>query len=90
MGIRIPALILLSLLGGCALLPLEEADCRGVNWEQRGYRDGYGGHPQQYLRLARECPRFGVQVSEADYFKGWDAGYDEWYRLIGSRQKIGG
>ena len=88
-----PALVLLSLLpllGGCALWPMEEADCRGVNWEQRGSRDGYGGHPQQYLRLARECPRFGVQVSEADYFKGWDAGHDEWYRLIGSRQKIGG
>ena len=90
MGIRIPALILLSLLGGCALWPMEEADCRGVNWEQRGYADGYGGHPQQYLRLAQECPRFGVQVSEADYFKGWDAGYDEWYRLIGSRMKAGG
>ena len=76
--------LMLLLFGGCALFPLEEADCRGVNWQQRGYRDGYGGHPQQYLRLASECRRFGVEVAEADYFKGWDDGHDEWYRLIGS------
>jgi len=81
---RAAALFLLIALSSCALVPLGEADCRGVNWQQRGYADGFGGHPQQYLRLARECPRFGVQVSEADYFKGWNAGYDEWYRLIGS------
>jgi hypothetical protein len=81
----------LALLAGCALFPLQEADCRGVNWERRGYADGYGGHPQQYSRLSPECQRrFGVEVSEADYFKGWRDGYDEWYRLIGSMQKRGG
>lgn len=81
------AVLLPLLVAGCALFPLEEADCKGVNWEQRGYADGYGGHPQQYLRLARECPRYGVQVPEADYFKGYNAGYDEWYRMIGSMQR---
>ena len=74
----------LSLLGGCALFPLGEADCRGVNGQQRGYADGFGGHPQQYLRLSSECRKFAVEVPEADYFKGWEAGHDEWYRLIGS------
>lgn len=78
-------LLLLALLSACALFPYEEADCRGVNWERRGYADGYAGHPQQYTRLERECPRFGVQVSEAEYFKGYRDGWDEWYRLIGSR-----
>ena len=85
----LPALVLPA-CAGCAVFPLTEADCRPASWELRGYADGYGGHPQQYLRLARECPRLGVEVSEADYFKGWNAGYDEWYRLIGSRQKSGG
>lgn len=78
------ALFLLLALSGCALFPLEEADCRGVNWERRGYADGLGGHPRQDLRLARECGRLGIQISQSEYLKGWDAGYDEWYRLIGS------
>jgi hypothetical protein len=82
--------ILLSLLGaGCALFPLQEADCSGVNWERRGYADGYAGHPQQYTRLARECPRFGVEVVEADYFKGWKDGRFEWERLRGSMRRGG-
>jgi Protein of unknown function (DUF2799) len=76
---------LLALLSGCALFPLQEADCKGVNWESRGYADGYAGHPQQYSRLSSECKqRFGVGVPEAEYFKGWRAGHDEWDRLIGS------
>ena len=76
---------LLALLSGCALFPLQEADCKGVNWESRGYADGYAGHPQQYSRLSSECKqRFGVDVPEAEYFKGWRAGHDEWDRLIGS------
>jgi hypothetical protein len=79
---------MLALLGGCVLFPLSEAECKGVNWERRGYADGFGGHPQQYLRLASECKqRFGVEVPEAEYSKGWLAGYDEWYRLIGSIDK---
>lgn len=81
------SLILAGLLAGCALFPLGEADCKGVNWERRGYADGFAGHPQQYLRLADECARFGVVVSEAEYFKGWRDGYDEWYRLIGSMDR---
>ena len=80
-------LALAAALAGCALFPLEESDCLGVNWERRGYADGFAGHPQQYLRLARECPRFGVEVPEDEYFRGWRAGYDEWYRLIGSMHR---
>jgi hypothetical protein len=80
--VRIAALF--ALLSGCAAWPLSEADCRPASWEQRGYADGYGGHPPQDLRLVRECGRFGVQVSEAQYLAGWRDGYDEWYRLMGS------
>jgi hypothetical protein len=81
---RAVLVVLSLLLASCALFPLKEADCVGVDWRSRGYADGYAGHPQQYLRLADECPRFGVVVSEEEYFKGWNDGHDEWYRLIGS------
>ena len=72
------------LLAGCAVFPLTEADCKPASWERRGYADGFGGHPPQDLRLARECGRLGIRISESDYMKGWRDGYDEWYRLIGS------
>jgi hypothetical protein len=72
------------MVSGCALWPISEGECGVASWEQRGYADGFGGHPPQYLRLARECKRFGVEVREAEYLEGWQAGYDEWYRLMGS------
>jgi hypothetical protein len=83
----LPALA--ALLGGCALFPLSEADCKGVDWERRGYADGYAGHPPQYMRLAHECPRFGVQVSETEYFKGWQDGRFEWERLMNPMRRGG-
>jgi Protein of unknown function (DUF2799) len=55
-----------------------------MNWRERGYDDGFGGHPPQDLRLASACGRVGIRVSESEYLEGWRAGYDEWYRLIGS------
>jgi len=75
------------LLSGCAWFPFAESDCRGVNWESRGYRDGFAGHPQQYERLVYECTRFGVTVPEAGYFKGWKDGRFEYDRLIGLRMR---
>jgi Protein of unknown function (DUF2799) len=73
------ALVFVALaLGGCAV------DCANRDWQSRGYADGFGGHPPQDLRLARECGRLGVAVSSPDYLKGWRDGYDEWYRMIGS------
>ena len=74
---------LVSLLGACALAPLGEADCRG-DWQRRGYADGFGGHPPQDLRLARECGRLGIQISADGYLKGWRDGHDEWDRIQGS------
>jgi Protein of unknown function (DUF2799) len=81
---RTCAALLLALAAGCSALNFTEAECRGMNWQQRGYADGFGGHPPQDLRLARECGRFGVPVAESEYFAGWRAGHDEWYRLMGS------
>jgi hypothetical protein len=70
------------LLAGCAAL--SETECTSMNWRQRGYDDGYFGHPPQDLRLAAECSRFGIKASESQYLEGWRAGYDEWDRLMGS------
>jgi hypothetical protein len=75
------AAALLALAAGCAVWPLGEADCVGVDWRARGYADGYGGHPPQDMRLAQECRRFGVEVLEGEYFKGWNVGHDEHERL---------
>lgn len=74
------AILFLLVVGlyGCA------SDCSNQDWRARGYADGFGGHPPQDLRLARDCARVGVQVSESRYLEGWREGYDEWYRLIGS------
>lgn len=75
--------LLLLLLAGCAV------DCTDRNWQERGYADGFGGHPTQIVRLTNACAAQGVTVAEADYLSGWAAGHDEWDRLIGSRQKAG-
>jgi hypothetical protein len=72
------ALPMLLLLAGCAV------DCADRDWHARGYRDGFGGHPTQVVRLQQHCG-----MPEAEYLKGWAAGHDEWDRLIGSRQKAG-
>lgn len=71
------------LLAGCAV------DCANRNWQERGYADGFGGHPTQIVRLTKGCAAQGVSVVEAEYLKGWADGHDEWDRLIGSRQKVG-
>ena len=76
--------LLALLLSGCAIFPLSEADCRPASWQQRGYDDGYFGNPPQDLRLVQECRRFGVQVAQSDYLRGWRDGHDEWDRLMGS------
>ena len=88
MGPRVAAGAAFLLLGGCALFPLSESECKPASWERRGYADGFAGHPQQFLRLSQECRRrYGVEVPEAEYFGGWRAGYDEWYRIIGSMHR---
>ena len=77
-------LFALPLLAGCAAFDLSQAECRSMNWYERGERDGFGGHPTQVIRLSQQCARHGVAVAEADYLKGWEVGHNEWDRLIGS------
>jgi hypothetical protein len=60
-------------LGGCALAPLSEAECKPA------------GAPPQDLRMGPECRRlYGVEVPQEEYLAGWRDGHDEWDRLMGS------
>lgn len=81
---RACAALALALLAGCAALGPGEADCRGMDWQARGYDDGFGGHPPQDLTLGAVCSRFGIAVDSSRYLAGWREGHEEWYRLIGS------
>ena len=76
--------LLVLILGGCALFPLSEADCRPASWRQRGYDDGYFGNNPQDMRLAQECARYSIQVPSPEYLAGWREGHDEYDRLMGS------
>jgi len=69
-------LLVTALLGGC--MHMSENECRSADWYQVGYRDAdpYGQRPQLYL-YENECKAW-VQVSEADYMRGWVDGYREW------------
>jgi hypothetical protein len=85
---RAAAFLLAAVICGCAVFPLQEAECRGVNWRQRGYADGLSGTYRQDLRLVPECKqRYGVDVQVEEYLAGWRDGHDEWDRLIGSMDR---
>ena len=72
------AVLALFVVQACA------TDCSSGNWRERGYADGFAGHPPQDLRLERACPRQGVQFSASEYLAGWRDGHDEYDRIRGS------
>ena len=72
------AVLALFVVQACA------TDCSSRNWRERGYADGFAGHPPQDLRLERDCPRQGVQFSASEYLAGWRDGHDEYDRIRGS------
>jgi len=80
-SIRTAVLVLAGLVAGCSAFDLSEAECRAMDWRSRGYADGYGGHPAQDISLERQCRRFAVAISQANYASGWSAGHDEHVRL---------
>lgn len=82
----IACLLMLGMLWSCALFPISEAECKPPSWQQRGYDDGFSGAPPQDIRLAKECSRFGIPVSEKDYLGGWQAGRLERERTMGTRK----
>ena len=85
---RAVSIVVVGLTAGCALFPLQQSDCVGVDWRQRGYADGYSGAHPQDLRLVEECRRrYNAEVPQATYLAGWRDGHDEWYRLMGSMDR---
>jgi hypothetical protein len=69
-------------LGGCALFPVSEAECKPASWRDRGYTDGFGGAFAQDLRLVPGCrERYGVTVDTEAYLEGHREGYAEWSRM---------
>jgi hypothetical protein len=80
--------MVLVMAGGCALVPLGEADCKAADWRQRGYEHGFSGFGPQDMRLIPECrERFGVEIARDEYLEGWRLGYNEWDRLMGASMR---
>jgi hypothetical protein len=78
-------IVVVGLTAGCALFPLQQSDCVGVDWRERGYADGFSGAHAQDIRLVEECGRrYNVEVPQDTYLAGWRDGHYEWDRLMGS------
>ena len=63
-------LIASTLLWGCA--SFTEHDCRTADWHYLGEQDArtHGLQPQ-INQIVFQCQKFGVQVPEKDYMRGW-------------------
>lgn len=65
----------LALLAGCA--GMSDADCRGANWYDVGYRDARYKLQSQAAVYEQQCARYGVKVDSARYEQGLSEGrYD--------------
>lgn len=75
-GLRISALAAaLPLFAGCA--GMSDAECRGVNWYDIGYRDARYKLQSQAAVYENQCARYGVKVDTARYEQGLREGrYD--------------
>lgn len=58
------------LLWGCA--GFTEHDCQTANWHYLGEQDArtHGLQPQ-INQIVHQCAKFGVQVPETEYMRGW-------------------
>jgi hypothetical protein len=66
-------LVACSLLSGCA--SFSEQECRTADWYYLGEQDArtHGLQPQ-IDQIVHQCRKFGVQVPEKDYLRGWYEG----------------
>ena len=66
-------LVAAALLSGCG--SFTENDCRTANWHYLGEQDArtHGLQPQ-IDQIVHQCAKFGVQVPEQDYLRGWRDG----------------
>ena len=61
-----------ALVAGCA--GMSEADCRGVNWYDVGYRDARFKLQNQDAVYGQQCERYGVKIDAARYGEGFRQG----------------
>jgi hypothetical protein len=70
-----------ALLAGCA--GMSDAECRGANWYDVGYRDARLRLQNQSAIYAHQCERYGVKVDAERYGDGLRQGrYDFPERMI--------
>jgi len=68
-------LALIATLAGCA--GMSDAECRGANWYDVGYRDARFKLQNQAAVYGQQCERHGVKVDVARYEQGLREGrYD--------------
>ncbi|HJS78931.1 MAG TPA: hypothetical protein VJ778_16090 [Burkholderiales bacterium] len=68
-------LALIATLAGCA--GMGDAECRGANWYDVGYRDARFKLQSQATLYGQQCERYGVKIDTARYEQGLREGrYD--------------
>ena len=76
---RASAAALVLVLCGCA--GLSEAECRGADWYEVGFRDAIFALRPQEAAYSDACAKHGVSVDTARYAQGWVEGkYEAEYR----------
>lgn len=79
MSRRLGAGLFVVLLCGCAAM--SDADCRGADWYDLGFRDAILALRPQDAAYADACEKYGVTVDGARYAQGWREGkYEADYR----------
>jgi len=53
---------------------MNEADCRGTDWYDLGFRDAIYGLQRQEEVYIHHCEPQGVKVDAARYVQGWKEG----------------
>jgi hypothetical protein len=66
------AVLAAALVAGCA--GMSEADCRGVNWYDVGYRDARFKLQNQDAVYVQQCERYGIKIDVARYGEGFRQG----------------
>ena len=61
-------------LAMCGCAGLSEADCRGADWYDLGFRDAIFELRPQEIAYAEACSRHGVAIDGARYLRGWTEG----------------
>lgn len=70
-------IIVLGLLISCATLepsPMTQQECEAFDPYQHGLDSGAIGKPFNFRNIQTNCEEHGVELSVADYARGWQAG----------------